>query len=168
MSIAAINSSQYGSSTSMQAASSAASSVSADGTAASSSTTASSSMSSSTTVSSDLGSWLMSMGIGDDPAVQLMAALLTLAILQELLGEESEDSDSAGLLAFLGQGLGSSSFSFFSSSSSSTVISSTSYSGQVADVGGELDVTAGADTTVADGGTTELAPTEGPVLNTVA
>lgn len=166
MSITAINS-QYSSST--QATSAATSSVSADG--ASSSATASSSSStttaSSTTVSSDLGSWLTSMGIGDDAAVQLMAALLTLAILQELLGEEDEDSDSAGLLASLGQG---SSFFFSSSSySSSTTISSTSYSGQAADAGGELDVTAGADTTVADsGGTTEPAPTEGPVLDIVA
>ncbi len=102
-----------------------------------------------------------------------MAALLTLAILQELLGEESSDEDSASLLASLGQGgfFASSSFSSIFSSSTTTYSSSTTtYSGQgVAEVGGELDVTAGADTAVGDsGGTTEPAPTEGPVLNTVA
>lgn len=161
MSIAAINSAQYGSSMSMQATSS----VPASGTAASSSTT-SSTTASSTAVSSDLGSWLMSMGIGDDPAVQLMAALLTLAILQELLGEQSKNSDSENLLASLGQvGL------FFASSSfhsSSTISSSSTYSGQgAAKVGGGLDVTAGADTAVTDGGGSE--PTiEQPVLDLVA
>ena len=110
----------------------------------------------------------MSMGIGDDPAVQLMAALLTLAILQELLGEQSKNSDSENLLASLGQvGLffASSSSSFHSSS---TISSSSTYSGQgAAKVGGGLDVTAGADTAVTDGGGSE--PTiEQPVLDLVA
>lgn len=152
-------------STSMQASSSA----SAAGSSSSSTVSSSSSMTmSSTTASSSgsgLGAFLTSLGIGDDPAVQLMAAMLLLA----MMGEQDSDSEGSGsLLSSLG------SFSSFSSSSSSFTFSSTTsamsdYSDQGAAAGGELDVTAGADTAVADGGgTTEPAPTEGATLDIAA